>query len=69
MKKFLVALINFYKTAVSPYLPSSCRFYPTCSEYGKQAIEKYGSVKGSFLALKRVLRCGPWSKGGVDPLK
>jgi putative membrane protein insertion efficiency factor len=69
MKKFLIALINFYKTAVSPYLPSSCRFYPTCSDYGKQAIEKYGSVKGSFLAMKRVLRCGPWSKGGVDPLK
>lgn len=69
MKKLLIALINFYKTAVSPYLPSSCRFYPTCSDYGKQAIEKYGSVKGSFLALKRVLRCGPWSKGGIDPLK
>ncbi|MGD0566201.1 MAG: membrane protein insertion efficiency factor YidD [Candidatus Goldiibacteriota bacterium] len=69
MRKFLIALINFYKAAISPHLPSSCRFYPTCSDYGRQAIEKYGSIRGSFMALKRLLRCGPWSKGGFDPLK
>ncbi len=68
MKKLLITLIMFYKKAVSPYLPQSCRFHPTCSEYGMQAIEKYGSVKGGLLAIKRVLRCNPWSKGGYDPL-
>jgi hypothetical protein len=68
VKKLLITLIMFYKKAVSPYLPQSCRFHPTCSEYGMQAIEKYGSVKGGLLAIKRVLRCNPWSKGGYDPL-
>jgi putative membrane protein insertion efficiency factor len=69
MKKALIALIDLYKSAISPYLPGACRFYPTCSEYGRQAVEKYGALKGGWLALKRILRCGPWSKGGFDPLK
>jgi putative membrane protein insertion efficiency factor len=68
MKHILLVLIRFYKKAISPYLPGSCRFYPTCSEYGTQAIEKYGAIKGGWLTLKRILRCGPWSKGGFDPL-
>jgi putative membrane protein insertion efficiency factor len=69
VRKLLVALITLYKKAVSPYLPQSCRFHPTCSEYGIQAIEKYGSLKGGLMALKRVMRCNPWNKGGYDPLK
>ncbi len=69
MKKLLIALIDFYKAAISPYLPASCRFTPTCSEYGRQAIDKYGALKGGWLAIKRLARCGPWSKGGVDTLK
>ena len=69
MRRLLVAIITLYKKGVSPYLPQSCRFHPTCSEYGIQAIEKYGSFKGGLMAIKRVLRCNPWSKGGYDPLK
>ena len=68
MKKILTALIVLYKKTVSPYLPQSCRFHPTCSQYSIQAIEKYGSIKGGFMAIKRILRCNPWNKGGFDPL-
>lgn len=68
MKIILLALIKFYKSAISPYLPRSCRFTPTCSEYALQAIEKYGALKGGFKALKRILRCNPFCRGGYDPL-
>ncbi len=72
MKKFLIAMINLYKKFISPILESfhiHCKYYPTCSEYAKQAIEKYGVIKGIFLSIKRILKCNPFSKGGYDPLK
>ncbi|WP_457621038.1 membrane protein insertion efficiency factor YidD [Persephonella sp.] len=66
MDRFLINLIKIYKKLVSPILPSSCRYYPTCSSYAIQSIEKYGALKGSLKAVWRVLRCNPFSKGGVD---
>ena len=72
MKKILISIINWYKKHISVWLESkniTCKYYPTCSEYTKQAIEKYGCLKGSFLGLKRILKCNPFSKGGYDPLK
>ena len=72
MKKILIKDINFYQKHISSWLESKnihCKFYPTCSEYTKQAIEKYGVVKGIALGIKRILRCNPFSKGGYDPLK
>ena len=69
MKKILLYLLKFYQKCISPYLGRRCRFYPTCSEYSKQAIIKYGAVKGSYLAIKRILKCHPFHKGGYDPLK
>ena len=61
------ALIRFYQTAISPYKRACCRFYPSCSEYALQAVEKYGAVKGLYLAARRVLRCHPFHAGGYDP--
>ena len=72
MKKFFLFLINKYKTYISPiieHLGVHCKYYPTCSEYTKQAIEKYGAFKGTCLGIARILRCNPFSKGGYDPLK
>ena len=69
MKKILIILINFYQKAISPWLGPSCKYNPTCSEYTKQAIEKYGAIRGTIKGLKRILRCIPFSKGGYDPLK
>jgi putative membrane protein insertion efficiency factor len=68
MKRVLLAIIRFYKRAISPYLPPSCRFTPTCSEYAVEAIQKYGAFKGLGLAVWRVLRCNPFGKGGYDPV-
>ncbi|RQV93329.1 membrane protein insertion efficiency factor YidD [bacterium] len=68
MKKGILFGVRFYQKWISPGLPRSCRFYPTCSEYMAQAIEKYGVMRGSVLALKRVLRCHPLNAGGYDPL-
>lgn len=68
MKKILIVLINFYQKIISPYLPSSCRFYPTCSEYAKQSINKYGVIKGMIKSIKRLLKCHPFNKGGYDPV-
>ncbi len=65
MKKLLLALIRFYQRAISPYFPARCRFNPTCSAYAKEAIQKYGAGKGSWLAVKRLCRCHPFSK--ADP--
>lgn len=68
MKKLLIHLIQFYQK-----LPlrshSCCRFYPTCSNYAIEAIERYGSIKGSYLSIKRILRCNPFHKGGLDPVR
>lgn len=64
----VIGLIRFYQKAVSPYLPPSCRYYPTCSEYALLAIRKYGVVKGGWLGVKRILRCQPLFPGGYDPV-
>jgi len=72
MKKIMISLINWYQKNISLYLESEnirCKYYPTCSEYTKQAIEKYGTIKGCFLGIGRIIRCNPFSKGGYDPLK
>ena len=61
-------LIRFYKKAISPFLPSACRFYPTCSEYTYQAIEKYGFLRGSWFGIRRIARCNPFNAGGFDPV-
>lgn len=68
MKYLFIYLIKFYQKFISPYTPPSCRFYPTCSEYSVQALQKYGVVKGGAKAAWRVLRCNPFNKGGYDPL-
>lgn len=66
--KALLLLIAFYRTAISPLLPSRCRYYPTCSGYADEAIRRYGAVRGGWLALKRLLRCHPWGASGYDPV-
>lgn len=68
MKKVCIFLIKLYKGIFSPFLGNQCRFYPTCSEYTKQAIEKYGALRGCIKGLKRIIRCNPFCKGGYDPL-
>lgn len=69
IKNILLGAIKLYKYAISPLLPDSCRFVPTCSEYSAVAIERYGTVKGSYLSLKRILRCHPFHNGGYDPVR
>jgi hypothetical protein len=64
----VLAVLRFYKQSISPGLPPACRFHPTCSEYAYEAVEKYGIIKGGRLAVWRVLRCNPFSKGGWDPV-
>ncbi len=69
-KQFLLLLIKFYRNYISPLKPyPTCRFYPTCSQYAYEAIMKYGALKGSFLAVKRILKCHPFHPGGYDPVK
>ncbi|MBE6100961.1 MAG: membrane protein insertion efficiency factor YidD [Selenomonas ruminantium] len=68
MKWFLLLLVKSYRGFISPLLPPSCRYVPTCSEYALIAIEKYGAIKGGWLSLKRILRCHPWHEGGYDPV-
>ncbi|MBR6812134.1 MAG: membrane protein insertion efficiency factor YidD [Oscillospiraceae bacterium] len=68
MKKIFIALIRFYQKQISPLTPPSCRFVPTCSAYALEAIEKYGALKGGYLAVRRILRCNPFCKGGYDPV-
>ena len=72
MKNIFIFLIENYQKHISLFLESKgikCKFYPSCSEYTKQAIIKYGAFKGSLLGIKRILKCNPFSKGGYDPLK
>ncbi|MBQ8975076.1 MAG: membrane protein insertion efficiency factor YidD [Oscillospiraceae bacterium] len=69
MKKVLIAIVRFYRRHISPARPPCCRFTPTCSVYAIQALEKYGALKGSWMALKRFVRCNPFCKGGYDPVK
>ena len=69
MKRIFIALIRFYQTAVSPYRPRCCNYIPTCSQYALQAVEKYGVLRGGWLALRRFLRCHPFYKGDFyDPV-
>ncbi len=68
MKKVLISLIKFYQKRISPLKKPCCRFYPTCSSYALEAIEKKGVLKGTFMAIWRILRCNPFCKGGYDPV-
>jgi putative membrane protein insertion efficiency factor len=68
MKTVLLALLRGYRFAISPLLGSRCRFFPSCSEYAIESLGRYGALKGSWLALRRVLRCHPWHAGGYDPV-
>ena len=68
LKVTLLKIIKAYQKVLSPGLPNTCRFYPSCSEYSKQAIEEFGAIKGAYLAVKRVLRCHPLNTGGYDPI-
>lgn len=68
LRRVMLGSIRFYRSAISPYTPPSCRFEPTCSAYALQAIEKYGAARGGWLALRRLLRCHPFCKGGYDPV-
>jgi putative membrane protein insertion efficiency factor len=68
LRSVAVAILDFYKRAISPWLPPACRFEPTCSVYAREAIERHGFAKGCFLALQRLLRCHPLHPGGFDPV-
>ena len=68
VSRILLLLIRFYQVFLSPLCPGCCRYYPTCSQYAFESIKKHGPAKGSYLAVKRILRCNPFSKGGIDPV-
>ncbi len=72
LRQILIAipllLIRFYQKFISPYLPSSCRYTPTCSQYAVEALRKHGLFKGGWLAFRRILRCNPWGGSGYDPV-
>ena len=68
MKLLLLALIRIYQYAISPLIGRRCRFFPTCSEYTAEALQKHGALKGTRLGLKRISRCHPWNPGGFDPV-
>lgn len=67
-KRILLWLIRLYRVSISPLFPPCCRFTPTCSQYALEAVQKYGALKGGYLALRRILRCHPLCKGGYDPV-
>lgn len=66
MKHILISLIKFYRKAISPLKPPSCRFLPTCSAYGLEAITRFGAIKGGYLTIKRIIKCHPFHPGGID---
>lgn len=68
LNKLLIGIIRFYQAALSPILPSTCRYVPTCSQYGLEALQKYGPLKGSWLTIKRILSCNPFGGHGYDPV-
>ena len=69
MKFLVLDLLGVYKALVSPFLPPACRFEPTCSAYTREAVEKYGALRGTWMGVKRILRCQPFCKGGHDPVR
>jgi len=69
LKTLIVLFIKLYRYAISPVLPSSCRFTPSCSAYSLEAVEKYGALRGTLMSLKRILKCRPFHPGGYDPVK
>lgn len=68
MARFLLTVIRFYRRSISPALPASCRFVPTCSAYAEEAVQRYGAGRGGWLALRRILRCHPFGGSGYDPV-
>ena len=68
MKRLIIGIIRFYQRCISAYTPPACRFTPTCSAYAIEAVERFGVLKGGFLAVRRILRCNPWGKYGYDPV-
>jgi uncharacterized protein len=68
-RRWAARAVRFYQRFISPFLPKACVFYPTCSEYTLQAIDKYGAIKGTYLGARRILRCHPWQKEHIDPVK
>ncbi|RKD22874.1 membrane protein insertion efficiency factor YidD [Ammoniphilus oxalaticus] len=68
MKRIFLGVIRFYRAFISPFKPPSCRFYPSCSTYGIEAISRYGALKGSWLTIRRISKCHPFHKGGFDPV-
>ncbi|MBS4216722.1 membrane protein insertion efficiency factor YidD [Bacillus sp. FJAT-49711] len=68
MKKIFIIIIRFYQKVISPLKPPTCRFYPTCSQYGIEAIQRFGALRGGFLTIKRILKCHPFHPGGIDPV-
>lgn len=68
LARVLISLIRFYQRGISPFTPPACRFEPSCSQYGLEAIQKYGALRGGWLTLTRLLRCHPLCKGGYDPV-
>ncbi|WP_303328538.1 membrane protein insertion efficiency factor YidD [uncultured Muribaculum sp.] len=68
LSSLLILPIRLYQTAISPLLPPSCRFVPTCSQYAIEALRRHGPIRGTWLAVKRILRCHPWNPGGYDPV-
>lgn len=69
IKEGIISSVKFYRKYLSPMKPyAMCKYYPTCSQYAIEAVEKYGAVKGSYMSMKRILRCNPFSKGGYDPV-
>ena len=68
MKALVLAVLKFYRLAVSPFLGRNCRFHPSCSAYAIEAVERHGALKGGWLGLRRILRCHPWNPGGYDPV-
>ncbi|MEH7437634.1 membrane protein insertion efficiency factor YidD [Neobacillus drentensis] len=68
LKKVFISFIRFYQIVISPIKPPTCRFYPTCSHYGLEAIQRFGAFKGGWLTLKRILKCHPFHSGGLDPV-
>jgi hypothetical protein len=68
MRAILIALIRGYQWFISPLLGNHCRFYPSCSQYAREAIERHGALRGVWLAIRRLSRCHPWHPGGIDPV-